>query len=450
MRKLATWAAILATAPAAWAAADGLPRHRLEPGTVLTYKASGEGVYPKMTMTVEAETTAWVVGREGDGVRVILRKGSRYETKWEGEPAPPKREPMDYEYGRIVLRPDGRIETDEGDDVPYRLFPSRLFPRLPADQAQAESGWSARDEGQAEEARYSALRAEPGGWSFRVERFGPENRVYESTDEATYHFDAGRGLVRRIEGERTQNYDFQAKGTEVEELTSVETLGPEKLAAFAKAADAFFEAERAYLAAARAGVEDATKVDAALAEARAKLVAARDAAGEPAFREALDRRIERHDASAANMVDDAKSRADAIGKPATPWTFPGLDGKSHALADYRGKVVVLDFWYRGCGWCVKAMPQMNAVAEDFAGRPVAVLGMNNDRDEGDAKLVAEVMGLKYPTIRVDPDFLDRCGVQGFPTVIVVDPEGVVRDVHVGYSKDLRAKLGKSIEALLSR
>jgi len=141
-----------------------------------------------------------------------------------------------------------------------------------------------------------------------------------------------------------------------------------------------------------------------------------------------------------------------IGKPAASWKAPGLDGKAHDLADYRGKVVVLDFWYRGCGWCVRAMPQMNEVTEHFAGKPVAVLGMNTDGDAGDAKLVVDVMGLKYDTIRIhdDRELPGKYGVQGFPTVIVIDPEGIVRDVHVGYSKDLREKLTKSIEALLPK
>ena len=130
--------------------------------------------------------------------------------------------------------------------------------------------------------------------------------------------------------------------------------------------------------------------------------------------------------------------------------FPGLDGKEHALADYRGKVVVMDFWYRGCGWCVKAMPQMNALAEQYAGKPVAILGMNNDAKMEDARFVADVMALKYGTILVDRDFPGKCGVQGFPTVIVVDPEGKVRDLHVGYSADLREKLAKSIDACLPR
>jgi thiol-disulfide isomerase/thioredoxin len=120
---------------------------------------------------------------------------------------------------------------------------------------------------------------------------------------------------------------------------------------------------------------------------------------------------------------------------------------SRELAGYRGKVVVLDFWYRGCGWCIRAMPQLNALAEQFRGRPVAVLGMNTDREKANAQFVVDAMGLKYMTLRAE-GIPEKYKVRGFPTLILIDPEGTVRDVHVGYSPTLRAELARAIEDLL--
>jgi thiol-disulfide isomerase/thioredoxin len=125
-----------------------------------------------------------------------------------------------------------------------------------------------------------------------------------------------------------------------------------------------------------------------------------------------------------------------------------LDGKSHSLKEYRGKVVVLDFWYRGCGWCVRAMPQINQLAEDFKDQPVAILGMNTDREEKDAKFVVEAMALKYPNLKA-AGLPQKYGVQGFPTLILIGPDGTVRDLHVGYSPTLREDVAKEIRALLA-
>ena len=126
---------------------------------------------------------------------------------------------------------------------------------------------------------------------------------------------------------------------------------------------------------------------------------------------------------ASYYVDSGKRRAEVMDKPAADWDLEGLDGKKHSLPDYRGKVVVLDFWYRGCGWCIKAMPQLNALADRFPSRPVAVLGMNTDQNEADAKLV-DAIGLKYATLRAD-GIPEKYGVQGFPTLILIDREGKV-------------------------
>ena len=110
---------------------------------------------------------------------------------------------------------------------------------------------------------------------------------------------------------------------------------------------------------------------------------------------------------------------------------------------------MLDFWYRGCGWCVRAMPQISQLADDFKGQPVAVLGMNTDREEKDAKFVVEAMKLDYPMLKAE-GLPKKYGVQGFPTLVIIGPDGTVRDLHVGYSPTLREEVGKTIRELLKK
>ncbi len=417
----------------------------------LSYKGSSMFRHQSGMHLDDQETTAWVVRRNADGsVRVVVRQGSRFtatsaletiKSLFKKQDKPP----MDYNLGYFDLFPDGRIGPDA--ELGYRISPASLFPRLPDDEAKVKAGWDQRDERMGEEYRYSSLRSEPDGWVFRSERVGPENKVYGMTMDSTIHLDRKRGVTRRIDTQYTQDYGFKGKGSGSMELSGIETRDAAWLASFAPAADRYFAASKAYDQATETASKDAAKADALLADAKAALKQARDAIDHPTFREQLDRQIASHDSMAKYYADSAKRRADVMGKPAADWELKGLDGKTHDLAEYRGKVVVLDFWYRGCGWCIKAMPQLNALAEQFAGRPVAVLGMNTDRNEADAKFVVEAMGLKYATLRAE-GVPEKYGVQGFPTLILIDPEGKVRDVHVGYSPTLKADLTKSIEGLL--
>jgi peroxiredoxin len=157
------------------------------------------------------------------------------------------------------------------------------------------------------------------------------------------------------------------------------------------------------------------------------------------------------DSDVASELDEQKQIAAIKDKPAFDLSGTDLEGKAHKLSDYRGKVVVLDFWYRGCGWCIRSMPQMKKVSEDFQGKPVIVLGLNTDSKIEDAKFVADAMELNYTTLRIDRDVAYKnFNVHGFPSMLLVDASGLVRDFEVGYSDDLRVRLDKSIQALLGK
>jgi peroxiredoxin len=174
---------------------------------------------------------------------------------------------------------------------------------------------------------------------------------------------------------------------------------------------------------------------------------ARDRVNLPLVVAQFDPLLRELEGSAKYHAEAKKQRECVLNKPAAKWAASDLDGKKHSLAGYRGKVVVLDFWYRGCGWCVKAMPQVKEVCKYFQGKPVVVLGMNTDSDENDARFVADKLQLNYPTLRAK-GVPEKYGVQGFPTLIVIDRDGVLRGWHAGYSPTLREELVKTIEGLL--
>ena len=78
---------------------------------------------------------------------------------------------------------------------------------------------------------------------------------------------------------------------------------------------------------------------------------------------------------------------------------------------------------------------------------VVVLGMNIDGDPADAEFVIEKMGLNYPNLKAE-GIPQKYGVRGYPTLIVIDQDGIVKDFHVGYSPELRGNVVRSVEELL--
>lgn len=109
-----------------------------------------------------------------------------------------------------------------------------------------------------------------------------------------------------------------------------------------------------------------------------------------------------------------------------------------SLSDFRGKWVVLDFWGSWCRWCIKGFPALKrAYGENGAERRFEVIGIDN-RDPKDRWLEA-VKKYQLPWVNVYNDteteagqaLLESYAVQGFPTKIVIDPQGIIRNITVG-------------------
>lgn len=129
------------------------------------------------------------------------------------------------------------------------------------------------------------------------------------------------------------------------------------------------------------------------------------------------------------------------GQPAPNFSLKGLDGKTYQLSDFKGKrAVVVDFWATWCPPCQRELPELERIWKKFQGKPVQFLGVNVD-GRGDVPGNVRKNGLTFPVL------VDRTGsvgssygVQGIPTLVVIDKQGIVRDVVVGYAPDLEKRL----------
>jgi peroxiredoxin len=416
--------------------APSLPRYKLQVGQELRYQGSDTFKYEGGEIASSGSWNVWVVRQNDDGSwRLLLRNVSTMKQSGGRERKTPALVWCD-------LHPSGKVI--DNDTIGWEISPAKLLPRLPDTAAELAAGWSSKDEQMDEVTKYAvpADRKSEQQLVLQAKRESPMDVIYGIEYRDVYTFDVKRGLPEKVVSHTKQTYGFNGQGTGTIELEAIETHDQSWCERFAADAERYFSA---YLDYSKAILDDAPPE--AADQAIAALKTASEEVKSPIVREQIDHVIEQHKSLALHYANQAKKRAAALNKPAADWKADDFTGKSHALADYRGQVVVLDFWYRGCGWCVRAMPQMNQIAAHFAGKPVAVFGMNTDRVDEDAKFVIDKMGLKYPNLKA-AEIPAKYHVQGFPTLLIIDQKGVLREIHTGYSPKLKEKVVETIEKLL--
>ena len=119
---------------------------------------------------------------------------------------------------------------------------------------------------------------------------------------------------------------------------------------------------------------------------------------------------------------------------APAFDLPLLDGGRIRLAEERGKTVILDFWATWCGPCEVQMPVLDTLwrAREEGRDDLMIVGISVDTDPASkvAEWIAE-RGFSYPIAIGDQDLAMRYGVIGFPTLVIVDPDGGIHTRHTG-------------------
>jgi peroxiredoxin len=120
------------------------------------------------------------------------------------------------------------------------------------------------------------------------------------------------------------------------------------------------------------------------------------------------------------------------GGPPPPLTLKDLEGKTHRLADYKGKVVLINFWATWCAPCVQEMPSIQRLKDKLAGRPFVVLAVNLDEPESRIQKFLAQMKVDF-AILLDPEkkAARAWNARILPASFVVGANGTVRYTLVG-------------------
>ena len=124
------------------------------------------------------------------------------------------------------------------------------------------------------------------------------------------------------------------------------------------------------------------------------------------------------------------------------------------LKDYRGQVVLINFWASWCAPCIHELPKLQKIYKDLKGEKFIVLGINVDeaRNKSGVKPLAKKLGLKFP-ILLDPEGTTLSLYNpdmGIPFTVIIDQQGNIYAYFSGYSFGMENEIKKAVEEAIDK
>ena len=140
----------------------------------------------------------------------------------------------------------------------------------------------------------------------------------------------------------------------------------------------------------------------------------------------------------------------SVSTPAPNVSVHTADGMVVRLADYKGKVVLIDFWASWCPPCKASFPALDAVYREYREKGLEVLAVNVDERRRDADTFLDARPHRL-TVLYDPKGVspEAFGVKGMPSSFLIDRAGNIRFTHLGYSGNVADSYRQEITQLLS-
>ena len=150
------------------------------------------------------------------------------------------------------------------------------------------------------------------------------------------------------------------------------------------------------------------------------------------------------------VVAGAQCLSAAVRTSAPDVALQGPAGTAVHLSDYKGKVVLVDFWASWCVPCKTSFPALDAIYREYQPRGLEVLAVNLDEERRSADAFLSVHPHRM-SVLFDPRGTAPVafGVKGMPTSFVIDKSGTIRFTHMGYSGDVDVRYRQEITQLLS-
>ena len=151
----------------------------------------------------------------------------------------------------------------------------------------------------------------------------------------------------------------------------------------------------------------------------------------------------------AGLLMAAGVNADINNGPAPDFALKSHSGENLRLSEFRGEVVMINFWASWCGPCRQEMPLLDELYTQYQPLGFTILGVNVEEDPSKAKQLLKDSPVNFPILYDDKSEVSKLyKVVAMPSTVLVDRDGNVRYLHQGYKPGYEESYQQQVRALI--
>lgn len=150
--------------------------------------------------------------------------------------------------------------------------------------------------------------------------------------------------------------------------------------------------------------------------------------------------------AACSKGDDAAPFKKASSAPAPAFTLTSVQGGDVSLSDFKGKVVVIDFWATWCPPCQRSIPHLVDLQTRYGSKGFSVVGISLDQNPNDLTGFLKQRPVNYPVLFGSEEVKQAYRVSSIPRIFILDREGVVQGDFLGFSDEN----AQAMEAIIAK
>ncbi len=124
------------------------------------------------------------------------------------------------------------------------------------------------------------------------------------------------------------------------------------------------------------------------------------------------------------------------------------NNKTIALSDLKGQVILLDFWIKNCGACIRSVPHLNELQKKFKNKNFKLISINSYDSKEEVNWFSNKHKVNYPVLLNGNSVAEKYGVSGFPTFFIIDKAGKIIYSKAGYDVSTQSEVERIISAAL--